>query len=198
MISTKPSFIIIFLLTLILSATGTSWASDNATGFIKEVGQKAILSLKQTNGSSGAREARFREIFSKSFNVKLLARFSLGVHWRRSTKSQRDEYVKLFEDFVIKAYATRFSDYTGETFNVGDSRDLEGGDKLVASEVVLSDGRRIPVHWRVRNDGGYQIIDVLVEGISMALTQRNEFASIISQNGGKVDGLLIALRKKIK
>jgi phospholipid transport system substrate-binding protein len=198
MMSTKPLFIIIFLLPLVLCATRTSLASDNALGFIKEVGQKAILSLKQTNGSSGERETRFREIFSKSFNVKLLARFSLGVHWRRATKSQRDEYVKLFEDFVIKAYVTRFSDYTGETFNVGNSRDLKGGDKLVASEVVLSNGKRIPLHWRVRNDGGYQIIDVLVEGISMAITQRDEFASLISQNGGKIDGLLIALKNKIK
>ena len=73
---------------------------------------------------------------------------------------------------------------------------LKGGDKLVASEIILKDGRTIPVHWRVRDKKGHLIVDVLVEGISMAITQRDEFSSIISQNGGRVDGLLIALRNR--
>jgi phospholipid transport system substrate-binding protein len=60
----------------------------------------------------------------------------------------------------------------------------------------MTDGSKIPIHWRVRGKGDYKIVDVLVEGVSMAITQRDEFAAIIQQRDGKVEGLLKALRKK--
>jgi phospholipid transport system substrate-binding protein len=81
-------------------------------------------------------------------------------------------------------------------FVVGKIRNINQRDNLVQSEMVLVDGRKIPVHWRVRNGKKFKIVDVLVEGVSMAITQRDEFSSIINQNGGKIDGLLAALRKK--
>jgi len=193
----RREFFVILLATLLaVPVFQQAHAMDKANGFIKEVGQKAITSLTEKGISTKDREERFRKIFNKSFNVRLLARFTLGVYWRRATKAQQNEYVNLFEDFVVKAYAARFADYTDEKFNVGDTRDIKGGDKLVASEIVMGDGRTIPVHWRVREKDGHQIVDVLLEGVSMAITQRDEFASIINQNGGKVDGLLIALRKR--
>jgi len=185
-----------FTLALLLIAPQQIYAADKADEFIRDVGQRAIASLQEAGLSSAEREAQFRKIFNESFDVKLLARFSLGVYWRRSTKSQQQEYVRLFENFVVKAYATRFSGYSGEKFKVGTIRQLKGGDKLVASEIILRDGRTVPVHWRVRDRKGHLIVDVLVEGISMAITQRDEFSSIISQNGGRVDGLLIALRNR--
>ena len=185
-----------FILAVILITPQKVSAADKADEFIKDVGQRAIASLQQADLSSAEREAQFRRIFNESFDVKLLARFSLGIYWRRSTRSQQQEYLRLFENFVVKAYATRFSGYSGEKFKVGTIRDLKGGDKLVASEIILKDGRTVPVHWRVRDKKGHLIVDVLVEGISMAITQRDEFSSIISQNGGRVDGLLIALRNR--
>lgn len=192
----RPIGLATFTLALLLIASQGISAADKTDEFIRDVGQRAISSLQDPDLSSAEREAQFRKIFNESFDVKLLARFSLGVYWRRSTRSQQQEYIRLFENFVVMAYATRFSGYSGEKFKVGSMRELKGGDKLVASEIILIDGRTVPVHWRVRDKKKNLIVDVLVEGISMAITQRDEFTSIISQNGGRIDGLLIALRNR--
>ena len=174
-----------------------SWASNgNADDFIRKVGNEAIQSLTNQTLNDEQRKERFREILNRTFKIRLIARFTLGRYWRRATKEQRKEYVGLFEDFVVMAYAARFRDYSGENFSVGIVRDINTSDKLVSSKLVLKDGTAIPVHWRVRSGDTYKIIDVLVEGVSMAITQREEFAAIINQRGGEVEGLLAALRKK--
>ena len=170
--------------------------NGSADDFIKRVGTEAIDSLTDNNLSDKERQDRFREILERTFKIELIARFTLGRHWRRATKPQKKEYVVLFEDFIVQAYAARFKGYAGEGFNVGRARDINDRDKLVQSNLILTDGRKIPVHWRVRGSSEYKIIDVLVEGVSMAITQRDEFAAIINQRGGKVEGLLRALRDK--
>ena len=184
----------------LLSVIGTVQAGavpDTADAFIKRVGKQAIDSLTATNLPDSEREKRFREILEDTFDVKLIARFTLGRYWRRASEEQRKEYVHLFEDFIVQAYAARFKNYAGERFEVGQVRDINDQDQLVQSDIVLQDGRKIPVHWRVRGEKQmYRIVDVVVEGVSMAITQRDEFSSIINQHGGKVDGLLVALRKK--
>ena len=187
----------IVLLMFGVCTSPASWASNgNADDFIRRVGNEAIQSLTNQALNDEQRKERFREILNRTFKIRLIARFTLGRYWRRATKEQRKEYVGLFEDFVVMAYAARFRDYSGENFSVGIVRDINASDKLVSSKLVLKDGTAIPVHWRVRTGDTYKIIDVLVEGVSMAITQREEFAAIISQRGGEVEGLLAALRKK--
>lgn len=181
---------------LFMAATGAAADGRGADIFIKKVGQQAIDSLTGKDVDDAERQARFRKILNQTFEVPLIARFTLGRFWRRTSEEQRKEYVGLFEDFIVKAYAARFRDYSGETFTVGKVREIDERDALVQSEITLKDGRRIVVYWRVRGNSEFKIIDVIVEGVSMAITQRDEFAAIINQNGGKVDGLLTTLRQK--
>lgn len=183
---------------LVMAATGAAADGKGADKFIERVGQQAIDSLTGKDVDDAERQARFRKILNQTFEVPLIARFTLGRFWRRTSEEQRKEYVGLFEDFIVKAYAARFRDYSGETFTVGKVREIDERDALVQSEITLKDGRRIVVYWRVRGNSEFKIIDVIVEGVSMAITQRDEFAAIINQNGGKVDGLLTTLREKTK
>ena len=183
---------------LIMAATGAAADDKGADIFIKKVGQQAIDSLTGKDVDDSVRQARFRKILNDTFEVPLIARFTLGRFWRRANEEQRKEYVGLFEDFIVKAYAARFRDYSGETFTVGKVREIDERDALVQSEITLKDGRRIVVYWRVRGNSDFKIIDVIVEGVSMAITQRDEFAAIINQNGGKIDGLLTTLRDKTR
>jgi phospholipid transport system substrate-binding protein len=192
-----PGYFVFFALLLAsLAHPPLAKASDGPDEFIRSVGQNAIDSLTDKAITQDQREERFRKILNAKFEVKLLARFTLGRFWRRATEMQQKEYTSLFEDFIVKAYAARFADYKGENFVVGKIRNINERDNLVQSEVVLTDGRKIPVDWRVRNGKELKIVDISVEGVSMAITQRDEFSSIINQNGGKIDGLLAALRKK--
>lgn len=188
---------IILLLVIGVGVTPAVWAKGrSADSFIRQVGEEAIQSLTSKSLNDRERQERFREILNRTFKIQLIAKFTLGRYWRRATKDQQTEYVGLFEDFIVLAYAARFRDYSGENFSVGKVRDINDRDKLVHSKLILKDGRNIPVLWRVRGDDGFKIIDVLVEGVSMAITQRDEFAAIINQKGGKIEGLLAALRKK--
>ena len=193
----KPCLIFLTVIALLLALPQGVKATDDASDFIRKVGQNAINSLTNKEVTQAKREVLFRKILHQTFDLRLIARFALGRFWRRASRAQQKEYITLFEDFIVKAYAARFADYKGENFIVGKVRNINDRDDLVQSEVVLENGRKILVHWRVRNGKSLKIIDVLVEGVSMGITQRDQFAAIINQNGGKIDGLLSALHKKM-
>ncbi len=193
----KPCLIFLTVVALLLTLPQGVRATDDASDFIRKVGQNAINSLSNKEVTQAKREVLFRKILHQTFDLKLIARFALGRFWRRASRTQQEKYITLFEDFIVKAYAARFADYKGENFIVGKVRNINDRDDLVQSEVVLENGRKIMVHWRVRNGKSLKIIDVLVEGVSMGITQRDQFAAIINQSGGKIDGLLSALHKKM-
>jgi len=181
---------------LMLACNGTSASDRRADEFIRSVGQQAIHSLTGKELSNDQRQDLFRTILNQTFDVPLIARFALGRFWRRTSEEQRKEYVELFEDFLVQAYALRFKNYSVEVFTVGKVRQINERDALVHSELALNDGRKIVVYWRVRGKAELKIIDVIIESVSMAITHRDEFSSVINRGGGKIDGLLNVLRKK--
>lgn len=186
----------VLLLAFFHQAHQAAAASQPPDEFIRAMGAEAVESLTGEDLTNEEREARFRRIFNRSFDVETIARFTLGRYWRTATEEQRREYVGLFEDFVVQAYAARFRDYGGESFSVGQVRDISETEKLVASEIVRPGQPSIAVHWRVRTDPEHRIIDVMVEGVSMGITQRDEFAAVIRSGGGNVQSLIAALRKQ--
>ena len=104
---------------------------------------------------------------------------------------------KLFEDYVVFMYTARLSNFGGETMKVRGSR--SDGDGVIVSTDMISPGGAAPVKidWRlVSANGFYKISDVIVEGISMAVTQRSEFASVFQRNGGQIQSLLALMREK--
>ena len=130
--------------------------------------------------------------------MKTIGKFALGRYWRTATKAQKDEYLELFEDMIIETYARRFEEYQGQQIQVGTARSVgSNGDSLVQSSIISSGSPDVSVDWRVRKNGNtYQVIDVLVEGVSMSVTQRSEFSSIIQRGGGNIDALLEKLRTR--
>src|SRR5215813_1164352 len=125
------------------------------------------------------------------------AKFTLGRYWRTATDEQRTEFRKLFEDFLVQSYSTRFSEYHGEKFEVAGSTPADNGAIVVHSKIDMPSSEDVRVDWHLRpaNNNGFAITDIVVEGVSMAVTQRSEFASVIQSRGG-IAGLLDALRAK--
>jgi phospholipid transport system substrate-binding protein len=126
-----------------------------------------------------------------------ISKFVLGRYWRTATEAERTEFSQLFEDFIVRSYAVRFRDYSGESFKVlGDAREQDGV-WVVRSRIERGSSEPIRIDWRLRRRAdSYAIIDIIVEGVSMVVTQRSEFASVIQSRGG-VPGLLDALREKV-
>lgn len=165
--------------------------------FIRTVSAKAFSSLAEANISDADRIDRFQHLLNESFDLAYIGRFVLGINGRRATDAEKAEFQTLFEKFLVRAYANRFRDLTGKKLNVIRAEDLTERDSLVITRIEITGNSPIPVNWKVRGkEGAFKIIDVTVEGISMSVTQRDEFAAVIRQNGGKVEGLIKALRRK--
>ena len=180
----------------VLAAHPPAAAAADPTALISNLGSQALAVLgKGTNEPQ--RVARFRELLREDFDVPGIARFVLGRYWNTATEEQRAEFVKLFENYVAAAYATRLAEYAGEQFKVTGSRP-DGGGAIVSSQILRPAGSApIKVDWRLTGrNGNYKISDVSVDGISMAVTQRSEFASVIQHSGGQLQGLIAMLREK--
>ncbi len=180
-----------------ISYVSTEIDTEKAKNTIQSMGNNAIGFLSNPKLSISQKEKEFKKLLQSNFDMNTIGRFALGRNWKAASPAEQKEYQKLFEQMIIRVYSSRFNDYQGEDFTVDNVRANGSKDALVTSYIVPSAGSKVKVDWRVRADksGNYKIIDVIVEGVSMSLTQRSEFASIIQRGGGKMDVLLEHLRK---
>ncbi len=190
---------LLFASALVLSAPRDAVAggAGDPAGFVRAFGARAVAVLADQSLAPKARDEEFRQLLIERFDVARIGRFALGRYWRKATEEQRAEYGRVFEDYIIAIYARQLNAYSGETFAVDGVRDQDEKRARVASRIVRAEGEPIMIEWRLRRaDGAWRIVDVLVEGVSMALTQRSEFAAVVRANGGRVEGLIEMLREK--
>lgn len=182
------------------SSSGQNAAANSpaAERFVENMAQRALGTISNTGLSSNQKKAEFSKILQGSFDMDTIGRFSLGTYWRRSTEDQRREYLSLFKKMVVEVYSSRFESYRGEQLKIHGSRVDGEKDVIVTSFIVPQEGAEVQIDWRVRNKGGgYKVVDVIVEGVSMSMTQRSDFSSIIQQNGGDMKGLLNHMKTTI-
>jgi len=186
----------IFLIAALAAALPRPAAAQDANGFINNLGTQAI-SVLGPSVPPAQRVARFRELFSQDFDVAGIGQFVLGRYWRTATPPQQQEFLRLFQEYIVQAYSARLAQYGGEPFRVTGSRP-NGEETVVTSEIIRANGNPVQVDWYlIRGGSGFKITDVYVAGVSMKVTQRDEFASVIQRNGGQVDGLIAQLRQKV-
>ena len=175
--------------------------TDGAGKFVQGLGDKAISVLADKTKTPEQAGQVFREMLHNSFDLDLLGKFALGpANWRAATAEQKAQYLKLFEKLVVQIYSDRFKLYSGESFKVASTKAEDDRDTYVTSDIVKPGAGAAPVQvdWRVRNKGGrYQVIDVIVEGVSMSVTQRSEFAAVIQKNGGDLQEFLKILAERV-
>jgi len=182
----------------IAQADNTAIAQE-ARSFVVALADRTIESLTEKEIDKTERRNRFRALMLEYFAFKSIAKWVLGRYWRRANETQRKEFMVLFEDLLVVVYADRFAKYSGLRLDVGKSEIRGANDILVHSILKRSQGvKSVGVIWRVRrNRDKFKIVDLMVEGLSMGLTQQKEFSSVIRKNGGKVQGLIEELRKRV-
>lgn len=170
-----------------------------AESFIESMATRALGFLGSTSMSQEQKKSSFKNLLNDSFDLETIGRFVLGRYWKTSTAQQRTEYLGLFRKMVVEVYAKRFGDYKGQKFETRGHRADGDKDTIVTSYIVPGDGPEIQVDWRVRYKGGrYQIVDVIVEGVSMSVTQRSDFSAVIQRGGGDMQVLIAHLRNNIQ
>ena len=187
-------------LPLMIAAGPVAAAPDaidpKATAFMNQLWNRA-LELLNKKAPAAERQALFRDLFHRDFDTDGIARFVLGRYWRIASPDQQKEFLKQFDDYVVYVYTARLSDFEGEQFKITGARPDQ--DAVLVSTDVMTPGAPQPlkVDWRLTDhDGAYKISDVIVDGVSMLVTQRSEFASVIQRHGGQVQGLIDLMRQK--
>jgi phospholipid transport system substrate-binding protein len=184
---------IIFSLALIV-LVHSGWsqaaqAANEASGFVQNLGDQAMGVLQDDGGTLAQRETQFRIILVEGFDLKLIGRFVLGGYWRKASEDQRENYLRAFGEFIVRKYSAMLGGYSEEKMTVVSEQAAGEKDIIVRTRIDRPSGPPIEADWRVRGQGGkLRIIDVMVEGISMAVTQRAEFRSVVRRHG--IDGLI--------
>jgi phospholipid transport system substrate-binding protein len=189
----------LLVLTLVAAQARTTLASsaEEAAQFVRDFSSEAIAVLSDSEVSQAQQDQQFRRLLNAGFELEVIGKFVLGRHWRRASDEERAEFQKVFGDYLIAGYSRQLSAYSGEQLKVGPGQPQGDRGALVSSRIIRPDAEDIRVDWRLRRTGEeWKIIDVIVEGVSMATTYRSEFSAVIGSSGGKVAGLIEVLRSK--
>jgi phospholipid transport system substrate-binding protein len=167
-----------------------------ASAFIKNVGDQLVGVV---NGSEGEREkrAKLTAIIDNAVDVDGVAKFCLGRYWRTASADQQRRYMELFHQVLVNNITAKIGDYRGVRFQMG--RTQQRDENAVVSTVVeRPNNAPTNVDWVVSNPGSDpKIIDVIAEGTSLRLTQRQDYASYLSHNNDNIDALINAMRQQV-
>ena len=191
-----------FMLVIFVVPSTANQHFSKSSRFVQSLADQAVAALTADGITTDMRRSHFRDVIRQNFAIDSIARFALGRYWRRATEKQRIEYLKLFEDLIVITWADQFSTYAGEKLKVEESIDTASNQsrvKVVIVRSIWSIDRQTKIHvdWRVASQGKiYKVTDVMIEGISIARTKRDEFASVIRRNNNEINALFKTLREK--
>ena len=189
-----------FSLILILFSTfvGKSFSTEPEK-FVQSVVDEASLVLTK-NFTKEQKIEKLQSIAKKSVDIRGIGLYSLGTHRKNISASQKEEYSKLFESYFLKSFASRLSEYTDPKINVTGGKKLNEKYTIVSSVLLATKEKpEVNIDWRVitKYPDKPLIIDVVIEGVSLAKVQREEFNSIIQSNNGDINALLTSLKEFI-
>ena len=191
----KNFFIIIFI---IFGLVQKSFAySSDPKQFIQEVVDEAKQILVETN-SKEYKTKKLSEMALQTVDIKGVAYYSLANYRKELNEEQMKEYLVLFEKYFLKSFTSRLTDYSDPKIDVLSTEVLNPKYTIVKSILLATDKKpAVNIEWRVytKNPDKPLIRDLIIEGLSLARTQKEEFASVIETNNGDVTKLFITLKK---
>lgn len=189
----------VLALGVVLTLPGPAVRADDAAdarAIVQNIADQGLDIVK--NPDKGERYRDFLELFKTKFDTDAIGRFVLGQYRRDIDPKQFERFSQVFEELVARTYTTQLGQYAGEQFKVQEARS-DGKRYIVESRVVPPGRSGIKLDWILgRSKGGLKVLDVRVDNLSMAITQRDEFASVLQQNAGNVDKLIAFMQDKIK
>jgi phospholipid transport system substrate-binding protein len=174
-------------------------AGMDPAAFINNLGNQ--LQAVTSSTSPQQRLAGFHQLFREDFDVPGLGRFVLGRFWRIFTPWEQQEFLGLFENYVVLTYSEKLSDYTedgGRPSVTGCRPDSDGA--IVSSKIIRGSGvyQPIRVDWRLTvQNGSYKISDIIIDGLSMAAHGRSQLEGVVERNGGRPQAILAVMRQQI-
>jgi phospholipid transport system substrate-binding protein len=185
-----------FLLAALPRRAWSQTAADQATAFIDKTGQELTAAVNGS-GSTKDKATALQAIIDRSVDVTSVGRFCLGRFWRLASAAEQAEYIELFHRVLVQNITGKVGDYQGVTITVVRTAQREDG---VSVTTTVSRPNSAPnrVDWLVSTEtGAPKIVDVIAEGTSLRLTQRNDYAAYLSRNNNSVSALISALKQQV-
>tara|TARA_B100001559_G_scaffold97119_1_gene81246 strand:+ start:399 stop:998 length:600 start_codon:yes stop_codon:yes gene_type:complete len=194
----KKAFSIIVLFLLIFqSSFATTYSSDPQT-FVKEMVNDAINTLSDKNLTDEEKANFIENLAMDNVDINALGLYTLGELRKSADKANLEKYQRTFEKYFLKSLTSRLTDYSSNKFEVISSEKKSSNYTIVKSKIAKSENQpEIKIDWRIytKNPEKPLIRDLIVEGLSLARTQKEEFASILSSNNNDINILITKLEE---
>lgn len=169
-----------------------------ATAFVQAAGNELVAAINDPALDLAARRARVAATLRRTIDIEGTGRFILGRYTRQASPAELQEYLRLFDDIIVRNLSARFGEYRGVRFSLGRSQQRTEEDALVNTIIERPNSPAFSLDWRVSEVNGQpKVVDVIAEGTSLRLTTRSEYSAVIQRNGGRVAALLDAMRNQI-
>jgi phospholipid transport system substrate-binding protein len=179
-------------------AAAAAMDPGRAATFIQTTGN-SLVGVLNSSAPVAQRREQVAGILRRAVDVEGTGRFILGRWWRAASPAEQQEYLRLFDETLIRNLASRFGEYQGVRFSLGRSQQRTEDDVLVTTLVERPNTAAMNLDWRVADIGGQpRIVDLVAEGTSLRLTQRSEYSAVIQRGGNQVSALLTAMRNQLQ
>jgi len=169
-----------------------------ATAFVDRAGQDLVNAINDPRLNQTQRRDKVGGILRSAIDIEGTGRFILGRYVRQASPAELQDYLKLFDEIIIRNLSARFGEYRGVKFSLGRSQQRTEEDALVSTLIERPNNPSFTLDWRVADINGQpKVVDVIAEGTSLRLTTRSEYAAVIQRNSGRVASLLDAMRGQI-
>ncbi len=182
-------------LNLIFISSHSHASADAAKMFVEKVSKDA-LGIITSQAPNKEKEDKLSQLFIESVDTKWIAKFAMGAYWREASEEQRKLYVENHRIFLLSGYIPKFKEYNNQEIKINKSYEESNNEYMVETQIIGKDGTAINVNYKIHKDNGkFMVFDILAEGVSLITTQRSDFASILSRQGG-IDELIKMLGNK--
>jgi len=187
----KKFFAFTTFLIIILSSV-SKVHSIEADVFVQSTVNRAAKTLGG-NLSKEERIQKLKQIAKETVDIKGIGFYSLGDHRKKLTENQLIKYHKVFAEYFLKSFSSRLAEYSNPEIEVNSKKIINKNYTIVSSILISTESRpEVKIDWRVytKDSNNLLIRDLIIEGLSLARTQKEEFSSIINSNDGNIEALL--------
>ena len=177
--------IFFFISFVLLISSNSNSAESNAEAFVLKLTDEAKIIFNDKSLNKDSRLKKLNDLSSKYLDLDALASYTLGDYREKATNSERENFNKLFREYFIKNISSKLNDFADQDLKIIDSKKINENNIIVSTKIFSKkDAQEIAVEWRIfTKDSKLLARDLVVEGLSLARTQKEEFASIIASKG---------------
>ncbi|MBQ4084078.1 MAG: ABC transporter substrate-binding protein [Alphaproteobacteria bacterium] len=174
---------LLLFLGLFLTSLPAKAVDTKAINFVEKLANTIITDVLKSTDTTEKKTERFEKHFLEALDTQSIGKFVLGRYWRTASHTEREQFLDAFTDMALKSWADKFDMYNGQEIIFIDARPAEGENQVYVNSQIKNDPNPVEVIWRVRNKNGtYKIVDIIIEGVSMVLSYRNEYTAYLQNH----------------